>query len=481
MSRIKRVNVRYGQIVFDLDDIDRIMEECWKIVRAAKKAELIYEKDKEAAEKQFRTEAAKHFEKAFGKGSCWKVFGTHYPSSTGYAEFINQITALIKKWNVVDQGNEILKDFHGYRYLDWSALSKAASTLVLNFLDTLIEFIHNIDWSKIVTNIQDALTNIQWIAIAEKILELLGYALGSITGALARLIGNLIAQGASEAYQYFEDKIKEAGGNVVDGILLGILDALLGIGSWIVDNVFKPILDGFKNAFGIHSPSTVMQEQGHYIIEGLLLGITDFLSKIKKKFEEIRNLVTEKMDNIKSSAVSKVNEMKKGLSDGVERIKESFRSGFSTLVGYVKSPINSIIRFINNFLYAIQTMQNSFANALNSMSISLPHWLEKLTGFSSVGFNVGYWSAPMVPYLAQGAVIPPNKEFMAVLGDQKSGNNIEAPESLIRRIVREESGNGKGSTYNVTAQVNRRTLFDLVLEEGKVRRTVTGRNPFETV
>lgn len=42
-----------------------------------------------------------------------------------------------------------------------------------------------------------------------------------------------------------------------------VLDALLGIGSWIVDNVFKPILDGFKNAFGIHSPSTVMQEQGH--------------------------------------------------------------------------------------------------------------------------------------------------------------------------------------------------------------------------
>ena len=77
MSRIKRVNVRYGQIVFDLDDIDRIMEECWKIVRSEKKAELIYEKDKEAAEKQFRTEAAKHFEKAFGKGSCWKVIGTH--------------------------------------------------------------------------------------------------------------------------------------------------------------------------------------------------------------------------------------------------------------------------------------------------------------------------------------------------------------------------------------------------------------------
>lgn len=343
--------------------------------------------------------------------------------------------------------------------ISWDNVGPTVTYFVTAFTRTFNSLVDNIDWDLLGRTIGTGINTIV------NTLDLF------YTGIDWKNLGSKFAEGVNGVV--YE----------VDWAKLGqfIGHALLGIGSWIVDNVFKPILDGFKNAFGIHSPSTVMQEQGHYIIEGLLLGITDFLSKIKKKFEEIRNLVTEKMDNIKSSAVSKVNEMKKGLSDGVERIKESFRSGFSTLVGYVKSPINSIIRFINNFLYAIQTMQNSFANALNSMSISLPHWLEKLTGFSSVGFNVGYWSAPMVPYLAQGAVIPPNKEFMAVLGDQKSGNNIEAPESLIRRIVREESGNGKGSTYNVTAQVNRRTLFDLVLEEGKVRRTVTGRNPFETV
>lgn len=120
-------------------------------------------------------------------------------------------------------------------------------------------------------------------------------------------------------------------------------------------------------------------------------------------------------------------------------------------------------------------------NALNSMSISLPHWLEKLTGFSSVGFNVGYWSAPMVPYLAQGAVIPPNKEFMAVLGDQKNGNNIEAPESLIRRIVREESGNNGTRRIEVPVYLNRREIARAVLEEGRCLRTVTGRNPFELI
>ena len=40
-----------------------------------------------------------------------------------------------------------------------------------------------------------------------------------------------------------------------------------------------------------------------------------------------------------------------------------------------------------------------------------------------------------VPALARGAVIPPNREFLAVLGDQKSGTNIEAPTSEIEAAV----------------------------------------------
>ena len=164
-----------------------------------------------------------------------------------------------------------------------------------------------------------------------------------------------------------------------------------------------------------------------------------------------------------------------------EGVKQIFAGVWGTFEAIVKAPINAIIAFINSFLYAIQVMQNSFANALNSMSISLPHWLEKLTGFSSVGFNVGYWSAPNIPYLAQGAVIPPNKEFMAVLGDQKNGNNIEAPESLIRRIVREESGNNGTQRIEVPVYLNRRQIARAVLEEGRCLRTVTGRNPFELI
>ena len=55
------------------------------------------------------------------------------------------------------------------------------------------------------------------------------------------------------------------------------------------------------------------------------------------------------------------------------------------------------------------------------------------------------FSAAGIPQLATGAVIPPNRRFTAVLGDQRNGMNLEAPEGLIRKIVREESGGG-GST-----------------------------------
>lgn len=69
-------------------------------------------------------------------------------------------------------------------------------------------------------------------------------------------------------------------------------------------------------------------------------------------------------------------------------------------------------------------------------------------------------SLPSIPALARGAVIPPNSEFLAVLGDQKQGTNIEAPEGLIRRIVREEAG-GLGGSKEITLR--------LVQDRGLVR------------
>ena len=83
------------------------------------------------------------------------------------------------------------------------------------------------------------------------------------------------------------------------------------------------------------------------------------------------------------------------------------------------------------------------------------------------GQEIRPFTIPNIPYLAQGAVIPPNREFLAVLGDQKQGNNIEAPESLIRRIVREETANLGGGEQTVILQLDRDQLGKVVYKLNK--------------
>ena len=93
--------------------------------------------------------------------------------------------------------------------------------------------------------------------------------------------------------------------------------------------------------------------------------------------------------------------------------------------------------------------------------------------------RIPYLGNSKIPYLASGAVIPPNKEFLAVLGDQNKGNNIETPESLMRRVVREEVGNMGRNIYEVPVKIGRKELMRIVIDEAKMMRMQTGKNPFE--
>ena len=76
-----------------------------------------------------------------------------------------------------------------------------------------------------------------------------------------------------------------------------------------------------------------------------------------------------------------------------------------------------------------------------------------------------------LPRLASGAVIPPNREFLAVLGDQRQGMNLEAPADMIRQMVADgirAAGIGSGSrTQTVILQVGRRELGSVVYELNK--------------
>lgn len=111
-------------------------------------------------------------------------------------------------------------------------------------------------------------------------------------------------------------------------------------------------------------------------------------------------------------------------------VKGIFAGIWNQIATILESGINGIIRGINWLI-----------TQLNKIRVTMPDWVPGIGG-RSIGINIPYISEVKLPRLAEGAVIPPNREFLAVLGDQKRGNNIEAPEDLIRKIVREESGGG---------------------------------------
>ena len=122
---------------------------------------------------------------------------------------------------------------------------------------------------------------------------------------------------------------------------------------------------------------------------------------------------------------------------------------WNLIVGTVEGAINFIIDGINLLI-----------SALNKIHFEAPDWVP-LVGGKSFGINITPVSRVSLPRLASGAVIPPNREFMAVLGDQKSGTNIETPLSTMVQAFKQamnETGGAGGRQMTVILQLDRREL-----------------------
>lgn len=130
-------------------------------------------------------------------------------------------------------------------------------------------------------------------------------------------------------------------------------------------------------------------------------------------------------------------------------IKKAWGSASSWFSANVTTPIsNGFRKFSNGIIGLFEGIANgaikgvnSIIGAFNRIQISTPDWVPVIGG-KSFGFALKQFGTISLPRLASGAVIQPNNEFAAILGDQKSGRNIETPEALLRQIYREESDNG---------------------------------------
>lgn len=196
-----------------------------------------------------------------------------------------------------------------------------------------------------------------------------------------------------------------------------------------------------------------------------------------KKWERAR----DRIEQIISEMIRNMNIRLEGLAGNMEpvgtRIGNNLLSGISSGIRGITDTLNDVIRKVNTTVGNINnTIGNIERGFTFSYNVQLPNGGRRWGNYS-----LNLPRVNTVPYLATGAVIPPRSEFLAVLGDQKNGRNLEAPESLIRQIVREETGGKQGNnTYNVSVSASGRNLLDIVLEEGELRRNRNGgRNPFK--
>ena len=197
-------------------------------------------------------------------------------------------------------------------------------------------------------------------------------------------------------------------------------------------------------------------------------------------WEKVSSGAVAAWDGIKSAFKSVPEWFQRKFRDAWQKVKDVFSTGGRIWSG-IKEGIESTFRtVVNAIIRGMNTIIAVPFNRINFMlnTIRNAHFLG-ISPFQNL-WGVNPLPVPQIPMLARGAVIPANRQFLAVLGDQRNGNNLEAPESMLRQIVREEAG-GAGSRYEFIARLDRRTLFDEVITEAKLRKGQTGKNPLVAV
>ena len=127
-----------------------------------------------------------------------------------------------------------------------------------------------------------------------------------------------------------------------------------------------------------------------------------------------------------------------------EGVTEIFKGIWNNIVAIIEAAINFIIDGINLLI-----------SALNTIHFEIPDWVP-LIGGKSFGISIPLVSQVALPRLAEGAVIPPNREFMAVLGDQKSGTNIETPLETMVQAFKQAMNESGGRSQTIILQLNGR-------------------------
>ena len=327
--------------------------------------------------------------------------------------------------------------------LDWTSVLNAFIDGFSGFFHELSDWIATVDWTgvgkQLTDKLSDALQNVEIEKLARVFLnfitdsinavsdflagtdsyqlgqDLVDFAIRAVTSVdwagLAQAIGRFFGEAFIEALDfmgglvsriadYFEKKVAEGpfdnvGLNIVYGIYYGIQDAITNVASWIIENVFNPFINGFKSAFGINSPSTVMAEQGGYIIAGLKKGITDAISSVTETAEKILSAIKSAFDNFSLFDIGK--NLIQGLIDGVNNMIETAKNAVANVGDAVIDKVKNELgihtpstEFAEIGSYVVQGLANGITGSLGYVNDAMNKLVDatKLKGEEMANYGI---------------------------------------------------------------------------------------------
>lgn len=326
--------------------------------------------------------------------------------------------------------------------IDWVGLFSAMGTLAIDVLQAINGILDQVDWGAVGQKIMECIEAVDWAGILSQLgeiinnnwpllLAILGAALlpqistfilstvlGSVLTALAGFIASVVA-----AIGLWPLLLVAA----VSVILIAIIEILRKHGDDIRAGVDK---------FG-ETIADIIRSAGEKI-----KGIWDALWLVVKLigmqlWEDITQGWNDFWTNIGTALDSAAADIQQGWNDAWTAVSDFVSDIWEGITDTIETAINGIIGLVNGMISAIVGGVNGVISVLNGFGFDVPEWAQDKLGVERVGFNIDPITAPQIPYLAQGAVIPANHEFLAVLGDQTNGTNIEAPLATIQQALAE--------------------------------------------
>lgn len=326
--------------------------------------------------------------------------------------------------------------------IDWVGLFSAMGTLAIDVLQGINGILDQVDWGAVGQKIMECIEAVDWAGI----LSQLGEIINNNWPLLLAILGAALLPQISTFI------LSTVLGAVLNALAVFIASVVASIGLWplllvaAVSVILAAIIETLRkhgddiragvDKFG-ETIADIIRSAGEKVKEiwnGLWLTVKLIGMQL---WEDITQGWNDFWTNIGTALDNAAADIQQGWNDAWTAVSDFVSDIWEGITDTIETAINGIIGLVNGMISAIVGGVNSVIGVLNGFGFDVPEWARDKLGVERVGFNIDPITAPQIPYLAQGAVIPANHEFLAVLGDQTNGTNIEAPLATIQQALAE--------------------------------------------